>query len=290
MTFSLHTFFFIIVGLIVCLFSEASAQKKEEFKSYYRIADLPYTDNKQQRLNMLDIYMPKKGSNSPVVIWVHGGNWTSGDKRDVDNMPEFFTGLGYLFVSLNYRLAPGLIYEDQAYDIAHAIVWIYNNAIHFSGDKSKIILMGSDTGAQLTSAVALRDQYLEEKKGNRKMIRGVVSLEGVGFDIPGVLSSESNRFRDGCYAVIGNAPGRWEEASPVNMITEGIWAPPFLLAYASGKPVQESDARAMVNRLTNAIIKSRAQEYPSRSSITRELGKDGNKLTSDLLVFMSACF
>jgi arylformamidase len=276
--------------LVVLAVSTGKAQKKEEFKSYYRISDIPYTENKSLRTNQLDIYMPKKGSKSAVVIWVHGGNWNSGDKRDVDVIPEYFTSKGYIFVALNYRLAPGVTYRDQASDIAHAIVWSYNNVIHYSGDKNKIILVGVGTGAQLATTVMLNDDYLQAKQGSRAMVRGVASLEGMGFYIPDVLSAEGNKFREGCFAAIGSAPHAWEDASPVVQIRSGNGIPPFLLAYAAGKPVLETDARVMADKLTDHEVKARIAAYTSRSSITRDLGKEGDKLSNDLLVFMNTCF
>ena len=60
----------------------------------------------------LDVYTghPQAAPNSPVMVFVHGGGFRVGDKassKDLDPKPEYFVSkLGYVFVSINYRLLP----------------------------------------------------------------------------------------------------------------------------------------------------------------------------------------
>src|SRR4051794_1835276 len=65
--------------------------------------DLPYAETKN-KLQTLDVYAPAEGKNHPLVVWIHGGGWHSGDKKDVGKKPQAFTDKGFLFVSINYRL------------------------------------------------------------------------------------------------------------------------------------------------------------------------------------------
>ena len=64
--------------------------------------DVAYGEDEKQRL---DIYSPKGSKEAPVVIFVHGGEWTKGDKSEVSYKPKFFNEKGIVFVSANYRLA-----------------------------------------------------------------------------------------------------------------------------------------------------------------------------------------
>jgi acetyl esterase/lipase len=81
--------------------------KKDE-ASFLKVMNVRYATHTKSdpKLNMLNVYMPKKGSNSPMVVWVHGGSWAFGDKDNVLNKAEYFTARGYVFVSINYRLSP----------------------------------------------------------------------------------------------------------------------------------------------------------------------------------------
>lgn len=267
------------------------AQRKESFRSYFRISDIPYIENKPLKENMLDVYMPKKGSRSPVIIWVHGGNWTSGDKKDIETRPEYFAIKGYIIVSVNYRLSPRADYQAQAQDVAQAVAWVYRNIIHYSGDKEKIFLMGSGTGAHLAALVSVNDKFLTTASGTRSMIRGMVSVEGIGFDIPATFSDQSGKFQESCVSAIGNSIKQLLEASPVSHVKADGTTPPFMFAYSGNKSLAEIDAKSMAGKLSSANIKAKLVSYPNKSShsMNRDLGREGDRVTDDILVFLYEC-
>src|SRR5215467_10761236 len=66
---------------------------------------LAYAEPKNER-QTLDVYAPTNGKDLPVVVWIHGGGWQAGDKKEVHKKPQAFTAKGFLFVSINYRLLP----------------------------------------------------------------------------------------------------------------------------------------------------------------------------------------
>jgi arylformamidase len=267
------------------------AQRREEFKSYFRIANVPYTENRAEKLNMLDVYMPKKGSRSPVIVWIHGGNWTSGDKNEVDKKPEYFTSKGYIFISVNYRLSPQTNYLGQAQDVATAIVWIHDNIIHYSGDKNRISLIGNGTGAHLAALVTVQDKFLKNASGSLTMVKGVVTVEGAGFDIPTVLPLQEKKFRDGCEAAIGKSRKQWVEASPISHIQSEVKIPPFLIVFAGTKTMAETDAHVLSFRLNRANQASTLKNYPQKNSqnIVRDFGKENDKVTEDIMTFLFEC-
>lgn len=266
----------------------AEAQRKEDFNSYYRIANIPYTDRKADKFNQLDVYMPKKGSKSAVIVWIRGGNWIGGDKSEVDKKPEFFTRNGYIFISINHRLSPQASYTGQADDLANAIVWIYNNIIHYSGDKNKIILMGHETGAHLAATIVVNDTYMKRAEGSITMIKGVVSVDGLGFYIPPLLPEQGNKFREGCQKAIGNSKEQWVKASPSVHITPEEKLPHFLMMVSGTNPSYAADAKTMAEKLSATATKNQVTQYPHKSnaSLNRDLGKDGDKATEDLLKFL----
>src|ERR1044072_1040430 len=69
--------------------------------------NLPYADPADER-QVLDVYSPPNAQNLPVVFWIHGGGWQTGDKTDVQVKPRAFMAKGFVFVSTNYRLLPGV--------------------------------------------------------------------------------------------------------------------------------------------------------------------------------------
>ena len=67
-------------------------------------SNIPYADPAHQR-QVLDIYAPDDAKNLPVVFWIHGGGWVTGDKSSVQIKPRIFTQRGFVFVSTNYQCA-----------------------------------------------------------------------------------------------------------------------------------------------------------------------------------------
>jgi arylformamidase len=141
--------------------------------------DLPYTEPKNER-QTLDVYAPAEGKNHPVVVWIHGGGWHSGDKRDVKTKPQAFTDKGFVFVSINYRLqvwtdphlSPGVTIKQIAEDVAKAIHWTHDHAKDYGGDPKTIFVMGHSAGAQLAALVCTDDRYLKAENLSLSIIKG----------------------------------------------------------------------------------------------------------------------
>src|SRR5262249_22314313 len=65
--------------------------------------DVPYADPAEKK-QVLDVFSPQGAKGLPVVVWIHGGGWQTGDKTDVQIKPQAFNDKGLVFVSINYRL------------------------------------------------------------------------------------------------------------------------------------------------------------------------------------------
>ncbi len=68
-------------------------------------SNIPYADPAHER-QVLDIYAPDDATDLPVVFWIHGGGWQTGDKTSIQIKPRVFAERGFVFVSTNYRLLP----------------------------------------------------------------------------------------------------------------------------------------------------------------------------------------
>lgn len=80
--------------------------------------DLAYVSN-GHTLQKLDLYLPKGNRKIPLIIFIHGGAFTRGDKKDQDPAP--FVSEGYAFASLNYRLSQDAIFPAQIEDCKAAV-------------------------------------------------------------------------------------------------------------------------------------------------------------------------
>src|SRR5690606_4658044 len=92
---------------------------------------------------------------APLVLFVHGGGWTNGSKENATgrHMAPHYTGLGYNFATIDYRLVPEGTVEQQGQDVADALAYLLRRAGELGIDRSKVVLMGHSAGAHLVSLV-----------------------------------------------------------------------------------------------------------------------------------------
>ncbi len=205
-------------------------------------------------LNQLDIYTPSPAptaGSAPVVVYVHGGSLLTGDKGNgVLNMARLFTGQGYVFVSVNYRLSPNppsssnpnrIRYPAHPDDVGEAFGWLGQNIGARGGDASKLILVGHSAGAHLASLVATDGSFLRAYGTSPLSLRGVVALDSASYDLvdradpaTSTLSASGIEQLWNAYATpVENAiDGTWTEASPTSQADRRD-APHLLLTQAS---------------------------------------------------------
>jgi len=93
---------------------------------------------------------------APVVLFVHGGSWTMGDKREQGRpMLHEFVRRGWIAVVPNYRLAPRHPWPAQIEDVTRALGWVKKNIATYGGDPDLVVVAGGSAGGQLAALVAL---------------------------------------------------------------------------------------------------------------------------------------
>ena len=112
----------------------------------------------------LDACTPEGAGPFPVVILVHGGGWSSGDKAgaekpnsgaDITPWFEPLTEAGFVWFSINYRLAPAHRWPACLEDTRTAVAWVRAHAPEFGGDPARIALLGHSAGGHLALMAAL---------------------------------------------------------------------------------------------------------------------------------------
>jgi acetyl esterase/lipase len=200
---------------------------------FTRKLDIAYGGHLAQRL---DLYQPKaaqtnSASSSPIMIYIHGGGWRKGDKARVGQKAQFFTGMGWLFISANYRLIPEGEHPNNVQDVASAIAWAHEHAAEYGGDPNRIFIMGHSAGCHLVALVATNQKYLEQAGGSLDIVKGVIALDTQAYDLPKLIAATPSAL----YAqVFGKDPEVHRDASPMHHVAEDKDIPPFLICYSSG--------------------------------------------------------
>lgn len=252
--------------------------------------DIPYAEipGGDVRLTSLDVYAPPDGAGFPVVVWVHGGGWSRGDKGNVEEKPPAFTAAGYVFVSVNYRLSPAVQHPAHVQDVAAAIAWVHRNIADYGGDPGKIFLIGHSAGAHLVALVATDEAHLGRQGMGLDALSGVVCLDGAGYDIPWALaeaSVSSSLYRQ----AFGNDRAGWWEASPIAHVAPGKGIPPFLLVYAGRRAASKEAAARFAAALREAGVRAELYHAADKDhqGVNRDLGKPGDATAARVLAFLT---
>ena len=129
------------------------------------LRDLAYVPDGHER-QKLDLYLPSQNEGSsplPVIVWVHGGAWRMGSKKNCRSAR--FLRHGYAAASINYRLSQHAIFPAQIEDCKAAIRFLRANAGKYNIDPARIGVWGSSAGGHLVALLGTTGDIKEFDKG-----------------------------------------------------------------------------------------------------------------------------
>jgi acetyl esterase len=104
---------------------------------------------------LLDIYSPQNPKPSaPVVVWIHGGGFVSGQRGDIANYLKILAGRGFVVVNVDYTIAPEAIYPTPTRQLAKAIEYLERNAAKLGIADRGYVLAGDSAGSQIAAQLA----------------------------------------------------------------------------------------------------------------------------------------
>ena len=202
------------------------------------LRDLEYGRAEGEAL-LLDAHLPSGTGLRPVVLVIHGGGWTGGDKGGSDkpgsgaDITPLFAALDnspFLWCSMNYRLAPAHRWPACLEDVKTAVGWLKAHASEYGGDPSRIALLGHSAGGHL----ALLAGELPDQGGEVQAVVGIAPVSDHEQDLGqrGGLSPSLQSLLGLPKEVTPTALARLHEISPVNYTRAGL--PPLLLVHGDG--------------------------------------------------------
>ncbi|GAA3519809.1 alpha/beta hydrolase [Nocardioides daeguensis] len=220
--------------------------------------DIPFAP--YGRRGLLDVYTSEvtPAAGAPVLLQVHGGGWTIGNK-DQQGLPlmQHMAAKGWVCVAINYRLAPRDPWPAQIVDVKAAIAWIKDNIAAYGGDPSYVAITGGSAGGHLAALAAVTPNAPEFQPGFEAAdtsVQAAVPYYGV-YDVAGasgLRTAELMRDKFLAPVVFKKSPVAdrdvFEEASPLLRVTAD--APDFFVIHGSRDTlVDPGQARAFVAAL-----------------------------------------
>ena len=233
-------------------------------------------------LQKLDVFTrdAAKGKNLPVLLFVHGGGFTRGDKHGdfyPDNITLWAARNDLVGVNIDYRLAPKDPWPAGAKDLASAIAWTKANIARYGGDPNRIVLFGHSAGANHVADYAA---HPEVRGSEASSVKGVIMLS------PAYSTAPSGR-PNGYYgqdADLGSAAGQ------VTRLTASPY--PLFYGYAEfDPPPMKATATALIEgvcKTQSRCPKSVELRDSNHFSEGMALGTPDQQLAAPLLQWIKA--
>jgi acetyl esterase/lipase len=219
------------------------------------VKDIAYVDGAAaDPKQKLDLYLPKGQKDFPVLFFVHGGSWKSGDRTLYAPLGNILAKNGIGAVIISYRLSPQVQHPGHIQDVARAYAWTCANIGKHGGRADQIFACGHSAGGHLVALLATDESYLKAVKRGFSDIKGVIPISGV-YQI-----TQDKVFE----APFGKDMTGVKNASPMTHVKPGL--PPFCIIYAERDyPFLDQMAEAMAKAL---------QASKDEASVTRIKDRD----------------
>jgi acetyl esterase/lipase len=260
----------------------APLQEKEPYQGVKIERDVRYGAADR---NLLDVFMPDTASSTrPVLIFVHGGGFTAGNKRGPNGSP-FYDNImlwavknGFVGVNVTYRLAPQSPWPAGAEDLATAVQWVSEKIAERGGIPARIYLMGHSAGAIHVASYVSHPEFHKVSGGG---LAGAIMVSGI-YDMGSMPPSE------GTTAYYGADPARLLERSSFSGLSKT--KTPFMITAAELDP---PPFVAQINQLKDDLCKSehgcvRAFMLPQHSHMSEvyAINTADDRLTREILDFV----
>lgn len=212
----------------------------------------------------LDTYFIKRKSGSyPVMMYIHGGGFTAGDKRQRSGLAKWFASMGFFVVNVNYGLCPEYQYPKPVHHVVDAFNWIIDNAEEYHLDVDKIAVAGDSAGAYFAAqlaAITSNPEFAEAQHVSPKGKIGAAVLNCGLYDISEILKQklifnlniQIFETFSGCNDEDFDTYAYKQTCSPINGVTKQY--PPTFLLYAKKDLFCAGQSERLLDALENAHV------------------------------------
>ncbi|KAJ3300016.1 Kynurenine formamidase [Borealophlyctis nickersoniae] len=198
--------------------------------------DIPYAEDTNPK-QTLDLYIPDCLPTDPVplIVYVHGGAWRTGDKSEYEHIGQYFANQHCIPTLIpSYRLSPGVTHPTHLEDVSTAILFSQTPPITslLKTTPTSIYLVGHSAGGTMCGTLALQPKWLESVWD---CVKGVVGVQGI-YDLIKLVDVWPSYvdFVEGAFGKREEGD-MWRDASPQYMQfeqnKEGRTMPPFMVMH-----------------------------------------------------------
>ncbi|MBN2307792.1 MAG: alpha/beta hydrolase [Candidatus Hydrogenedentes bacterium] len=232
------------------------------------IKDIEY-GNVGGRALLLDLYLPLD-THGPVpgLIFIHGGGWKKGDRKDYLYYTAKYAEQGYAAATISYRFSGEAPFPAAVEDAKCAVRWMRANAAEYGIDPDAIAVLGGSAGGHLAMMVGYSSDVPELEgdgghAGVSSRVQAVVNLYGPS-DLTAEIAKDSGEVRSFLGVGYAEAPELYAKASPLTYLSKDD--PPTLILHGTIDelvPVEQSDVLAQkLEALGVPVVYDRLEGWP----------------------------
>jgi len=249
--------------------------------------NINYAGNADEANTLNIFYKNDSVKNKPVLIFIHGGSWSSGKKETYWWLGRNFARKGIVTVIINYTLAPNAQYEKMADDCALAIKWVQKNIADYSASPEKIFVMGHSAGAHLGELINADPKYFQHA-GIKNPIKGMILNDPFGLDIYEYLrEAEKDDYYYDFLRTFTDKPATWKLASPLNYV-QNVKNPHLLFYGGKTYGAIKMQTPRLYEKLKANLIPVEIKEVKGKSHVPMisQMIFGGNDLYDDIVAFI----
>lgn len=278
---------FAFLSQVLCLSAKVKVDKNINYSS----------SNDQSR--QLNVYYQKSGANrensakidfqrpADVIVFIHGGSWSSGKKDLYWWLGRNFAQKGVVTVNINYGLAPENTFAQMGDDCAMAVKWVKEHIAAYGGNPERIFLMGHSAGGHLAELINADPHYFN-KLNMKNPVKGVILDDPFGLDMKEYLTTaeHDNSYID-FLRTFSTDPLNWEKGSPLHYAA-GIKNPHLLFYGEKTYPAIQLQTSRLQQILQAANVPSELQVIKGKKHVgmITQLIFSSNRLYNDILQFL----
>jgi acetyl esterase/lipase len=259
----------------------APLQQKEPYAGVKVERDVKYGPADR---NLLDVFTPETGSSvRPVLIFIHGGGFVAGNKRNpgspfYDNIMLWAVKNGFVGVNATYRLAPQFKWPAGPEDLASVVQWVTEKIGERGGDPARVFLMGQSAGAIHVASYVSHREFHKVKGGG---LAGAIMVSGL-YDLTASPAGDAE------IAYFGSDPSRYAERSSL----QGLLASkiPLMVSAAELDPPRFVEQFELIKQASckQSTGCARAYMLPQHSHISEvyAINTADTRLTDEILEFV----
>lgn len=195
---------------------------------------LAYVDDGDDK-HRLDIYAPSGAQGAPVVIFIHGGFWRSGDRDYYANIVGLYGNVGTALADMgvvtvvpSYRLFPQVDSPEAMFDdLAKVIAFTRDHIALHGGDPNRIVLAGHSAGGHLAAFLATSPDALKSRGVDPSVVKAVVPISGIYDVVSAAAHADPPEDRQELWDPLFGDEGSKQAFSPLPFFTRAD-APPML--------------------------------------------------------------